>query len=347
MANRIGRPTSLSRRTILRAGAMGAAALATLPLAACGPGGNAEHYFRLAETHPEDYPTTLGDKRFAELVRERSSGRIQIQVFAGGRLGEEADIIEQVQLGVIEMTRVSSAPMAEFATPMGLFGLPYIFDDADHMWRFLDADDGGQKLLGEMETAGFKGLCYFDPGARSFYTTDKVITSPEDVRGLKFRVQETAVIMDFIEALGGSPTPMGYGEVYSSLQSGLLDGAENNPPSYYSASHYEIAPNYTLDEHMRVAEILIVNRSVWEDLPAEDQDLLQQAAADAVPFQKEKWNAQVDADMQKLRDAGVTITRVGDITPWRAATQSVIDKYGEQYAEYLDRIDALRPSSQH
>jgi TRAP-type C4-dicarboxylate transport system substrate-binding protein len=232
--------------------------------------------------------------------------------------------------------------MAEFASAMGLFGLPYIFDDADHMWRFLDAEDGGRKLLGELEFSGFKGLGYFDPGARSFYTTDKVIRTPEDVRGLKFRVQQAEVIMDFIEALGGSPTPMNYGEVYSSLQSGLLDGAENNPPSYYSASHYEVAPNFTLDEHMRVAEILIVNRSVWEDLPEEDRDLLQQAAADAVPFQREKWDAQVDADMKKLRDAGVTITEIGDITPWRAATQSVIDKYGEQYAEYLDQIDALR-----
>jgi tripartite ATP-independent transporter DctP family solute receptor len=337
---------SLSRRNLLKAGAVGAAALASFPLAACGRSDTGvEHHFRLAETHPDDYPTTLGDKRFAELVRERSGGRIDIEVYAGGRLGEESDIIEQVQLGVIEMTRVSSAPMAEFASAMGLFGLPYIFDDADHMWRFLD-DDGGRKLLGELEPAGFKGLCYFDPGARSFYTTNKVITAPQDVRGLKFRVQQTAVIMDFIEALGGSPTPMNYGEVYSSLQSGLLDGAENNPPSYYSASHYEVAPNYTLDEHMRVAEILIVNRSVWEDLPAEDQDLLQQAAFDAVPFQKAKWNAQVDADMQKLRDVGVTITEIGDITPWRAATKSVIDKYGEQYAEYLDRIAALRRSNQ-
>jgi tripartite ATP-independent transporter DctP family solute receptor len=345
MRNHIG-SASLSRRNLLRAGVVGTAALTALPLASCGRNASgAEHHFRLAETHPADYPTTLGDIRFADLVRERSGGRMHIDVFSGGRLGEESDIIEQVQLGVIEMTRVSSAPMAEFAGAMGLFGLPYIFDDADHLWRFLD-DDGGRKLLGELEPSGFKGLCYFDPGARSFYTTNRVINSPEDVRGLKFRVQQTAVIMDFIEALGGSPTPMNYGEVYSSLQSGLLDGAENNPPSYVSASHYEVAPNFTLDEHMRVAEILIVNRSVWEDLPAEDQDLLQQAAYDAVPFQRQKWNAQVDADMKKLREGGVNIVEIGDITPWRRATQSVLDKHGEQYAEYLDRIDALRQSNQ-
>lgn len=339
---------SLNRRGLLKAGAFGAAAMATFGLAGCGSGGSSgsggeKLTFRLGETHPDDYPTTLGDKRFADLVRERSGGRIDIQVFAGGQLGEESDVIEQVQMGSIEMTRVSSAPMAEFATGMGLFGLPYIFDDADHLWRFLD-DDSGKKLLGELDSAGFKGLGYFDPGARSFYTTDKVIAGPEDVKGLKFRVQESQVIIDFVKALGGSPTPMDYGEVYSSLQSGLIDGAENNPPSYYSASHYEVAPNYTLDEHMRVAEILVVNKGVWDGLSTEDQEILQQAAADAAPYQREKWDEQVETDMKALQDAGVTITKVEDLTPWREATQSVIDKHGSKYSEHLDRIDALRQS---
>ncbi len=345
MGIHLGSSTNLSRRNLFKAGALGAAALSSLSLAACGGGGSGgsdgKLSLRLAETHPDDYPTTLGDKHFADLVRERSDGRIDIQVFAGGQLGEESDVIEQVQMGSVEMTRVSSAPMAEFAEAMGLFGLPYIFDDADHMWRFLD-DDSGQKLLGELESSGFKGLCYFDPGARSFYTREKAITSVEDVRGQKFRVQESQVIIDFIKALGGSPTPMDYGEVYSSLQSGLLDGAENNPPSYYSASHYEVAPNFTLDEHMRVAEILVMNQDVWNELSAEDQELIQQAATDAIPFQREKWNAQVEIDMQALRDAGVTITEIDDITPWREATQSVIDKHGAAFSEYLDRIEALR-----
>lgn len=335
--------SAVSRRNVLRAGALGAAAMATFSLSACGGGSaSAEKLsFRLAEAHPDDYPTTLGDKRFADLVRERSDGRIDIQVFANSQLGEESDAIEQVQMGSVEMTRVSSAPMTEFAAGMGLFGLPYIFDDADHMWRFLD-DDAGKKLLGELDSAGFKGLCYFDPGARSFYTRDKVIKKPADVQGLKFRVQESEVILDFVKALGGSPTPMDYGEVYSSLQSGLLDGAENNPPSYFSASHYEVAQNYTLDQHMRVAEILVVNSDVWSGLTPEDQDLLQQAANDAVPYQKKKWKQQVATDLKELRKAGVTITEIDDVAPWREATGSVIDKHGDQYREYLDRIDALR-----
>lgn len=336
----------MSRRNVLRAGALAGAAVAASSLAGCGSGGASggageKRTFRLAETHPDDYPTTLGDKKFADLVRERSDGMIDIQVFAGGQLGEESDVIEQVQMGAIELTRVSSAPMTEFASGMGLFGLPYIFDDADHLWRFLE-DDLGAQLLAELEPAGFKGLGYFDPGARSFYSRNAKITSVGDVKGLKIRVQESQVTIDTMKALGVSPTPMDYGEVYSSLQSGLLDGAENNPPSYFSASHYEVAPNYTLDEHTRVAEILVMNQNVWSGLSSEEQELMQQAAADAVPFQREKWDAQVEESMKKLREEGVNITEVDDITPWREATQSVIDKYRDQYAEYLDRIEELR-----
>ncbi|UYM06233.1 TRAP transporter substrate-binding protein [Solicola gregarius] len=335
----------ISRRSILKAGAITAAA-APFALSACGGGGSggsggSELSFRLAETHPDDYPTTLGDKRFADLVKERSDGRISIEVFANAQLGEESSVIEQVQMGSIEMTRVSSAPMSEFAVGMGLFGLPYIFDDSDHLWRFLD-DDSGKQLLGELDDEGFHGLCYFDPGARSFYASGDPIESVDDVKGRKFRVQESEVIVDFIKALGGSPTPMDYGEVYSALQSGLIDGAENNEPSYYSASHYEVAKNLTLDEHMRVAEILIVNSDTWNGLGDDDKDLLSKAAQDAVPYQRKKWDAQVATDTQKLRDEGVNIIEVDDITPWRDATASVIEKYRGDYAEYLDSIESLR-----
>lgn len=341
--NNLYRP--ISRRSILKAGAVGAA-VAPFALSACGGGGSgggggSELSFRLAETHPDDYPTTLGDKRFAELVKERSDGRISVEVFANAQLGEESSVIEQVQMGSIEMTRVSSAPMSEFAPGMGLFGLPYIFDDSDHLWRFLD-DDSGKQLLGELDDEGFHGLCYMDPGARSFYSSDKAIETVDDVAGQKFRVQESEIIIDFIKALGGSPTPMDYGEVYSALQSGLIDGAENNAPSYYSASHYEVAKNFTLDEHMRVAEILIINGDAWNNLSDEDKDLVSKAAQDAVPYQRKKWDEQVAADTQKLRDEGVNIIEIDDITPWRDATASVIEKHRDDYAEYLDRIDALR-----
>lgn len=338
--------TTTPKRLRPKVGALGLTAALALVLAACGGNGGgsggAEHSWRLAEVHPEGYPTTLGDEKFAELVEEKSDGRITINVYAGAQLGEESDAIEQVQMGSIELTRVSSAPMTEFSSGMGLFGLPYIWDDADHMWRFLEASNGGKKLLNGLEGAGFHGVTYMDPGARSFYTTDKVVKSPDDLKGLKIRVQESQVIIDFVKALGGSPTPMDYGEVYSSLQSGLLDGAENNAPSYYSASHYEVAKNFTLDEHMRVAEILVMNKGIWDGLSDEDKAIIDEAAAEAAEYQREKWDEQVDKDMAALKKEGVTITEIDDLEPWREAAQPVIDKYGEEYAEYLDVIDELR-----
>ncbi|HEY9352220.1 MAG TPA: TRAP transporter substrate-binding protein DctP, partial [Nocardioides sp.] len=159
---------------------------------------------------------------------------------------------------------------------------------------------------------------------------------------LKIRVQESQVQIDFIKALGGSPTPMDYGEVYSSLQSGLLDGAENNEPSYYSASHYEVAQNYTLDRHMRVAEVLLINKDTWAGLDAKDQEALQKAADEAAPFQREKWDAQVEADLEKLRGEGVTINEITDLAPWREATKSVIDKHGAKLGEYISAVEELR-----
>lgn len=333
---------ALSRRDVLRIGGAGLVGATALGLPACGsPGGGGGTRFRLAETHPEDYPTTKGNQRFADLARERSDGRIDIQVFANAELGEESAVIEQVQTGTIEMTRVSSSPMAEFATAMGVFSLPYIFDSGEHLWNFLNNRDG-QRLLGRVEQSGFKGLCYYDPGARSFYTTNTQVTTVGDLQGLKFRVQQSDVNTRFIEALGASPTPMDYGEVYSSLQSGLLDGAENNPPSYYSASHYEVAPNYTLDRHTRVAEVLVMNKGAWDRLSDEDKEIIQQAANDSVPYQREQWEQRAAADMDKLREAGVNVTEVDDLTPWREATQPVVEHYRDTYGEILDQIAAAR-----
>ncbi|MQA83563.1 MAG: DctP family TRAP transporter solute-binding subunit [Streptosporangiales bacterium] len=334
----------MSRRDLLRLGGVGLAGAASLGIAGCGGGGGGaggRSRFRLAEVQPDDYPTTLGDKKFADLVRERTDGRIDIRVFANGQLGEEAAVIEQVQIGAIEMTRVSSAPMTEFASGMGVFNLPFIFDSGEHMWKFLNGADG-QRLLDGLEPSGFKGLAYYDAGARSFYTTKKEVQSVEDLRGLKFRVQQADVSVAFIKALGASPTPMDYGEVYSSLQSGLIDGAENNPPSYHSSSHYEVAKNYTLDEHTRVPEVLIMSQDRWNGLSDEDKEIIQGAAKESVAFQREKWDQRVTEDMEKLRAAGVNIIEIDDPAPWREATRSVIERYRKEYGEVLDQIAAAR-----
>ena len=229
-----------------------------------------EFVFRLAETHVQDYPTTQGDYYFAELVNERTDGRIQIEVFHSSQLGEERDVIEQVQFGAIDFTRVSISPLAAFSPNLNALQMPYLYRDADHMWQVLKGEIGDE-FLASLEPAGFVGLAWYDSGSRSFYNSVREITSVEDLEGLKIRVQQSELMVGLVEALGAVATPMPFGEVYSALQTGVIDGAENNWPSYYSTSHYEVAQYYTLDQHTRVPEILIASEMTMYKLSEEDQ----------------------------------------------------------------------------
>ncbi|KYZ76591.1 C4-dicarboxylate ABC transporter [Anaerosporomusa subterranea] len=317
-------------------------------LAGCGksdskPEAKAEapkYTFRLAETHPADYPTTLGDKKFADLVAERSNGRIKINVFHSAQLGEEKSVIEQVQMGSIEFTRVSSSPLAEFNKAFGVFSLPYIFDSEAHEWKFLESDYAKQ-MLTNLEKSKFIGLAYYDSGSRSFYTKNKV-TGPADLKGMKIRVQQNKINMDLIQALGASATPMPYGEVFSGLQTGVIDGAENNAPSYLTANHFQAVKYYVLDAHQRVPEVLMASKATWDKLSAEDRKLIQQAATDSIKFQREAWNKFDKEALDKLKTQGVTVTEVKDVKPWQAAVKPVIDKYNADFKTELEAIAKAR-----
>lgn len=240
---------------------------------------------RLAETHPQDYPTTKGDYEFARLVKERSGGRIQIEVYYGSQLGQEKAVIEQVQFGAIDMTRVSISPVASFVPKLNAFQMPYLYRDEAHMWKVLKGDIG-KGLLASLEPFGFIGLGWFEAGSRNFYNSKRPITKPEELKGLKIRVQESELMMGLVSAFGAVPTPMAYGEVYSALQTGVVDGAENNWPSYFSTSHYEVAKYFCLDEHTRVPEIIIGSKISLGRLSKADQDLIKQAALDAIDYQR-------------------------------------------------------------
>lgn len=300
----------------------------------------AKFTLRLAETHPPDYPTTLGDKKFAELVGERSNGRIKVEVFPSAQLGEEKAVIEQVQLGAIEMTRVSSAPLAEFNKQFGAMSLPYIFDNDEHLWKFLEGPMGAQMLDG-LEKSKMKGLAYYDSGARSFYGRTP-LKSLNDIKGLKIRVQQNKINMDMMAALGASATPMGYGEVFSALQTGVIDAAENNYPSYYSSNHYQSAKNFILDKHQRVPEVLLISKIHWDKMSDDDKKLIKQAAMDSVKFQRDAWAKYEKESEAKLREAGVTITDVADVKPWQDAVKPVIEKYQADFKEVLDAVAQAR-----
>ncbi|MEC1523667.1 TRAP transporter substrate-binding protein [Neobacillus niacini] len=297
--------------------------------------------FRLADNQPPDYPTVLGDKKFAELVEERTDGRIKIEVYPSAQLGDEKSVLEQVQLGAIEFTRINSSPLAEFNNQFTPIGLPYVFESEDHLWNFLNGDMG-TKLLDGLEQSKMKGLAFYDSGSRSFYAT-KELKGVEDLKGLKIRVQQSKINIDFMAALGASATPMPYGEVFSALQTGIIDGAENNLPSLDSSNHYQEAKNLILDHHQRIPEVLLISKVAWDKLDKEDQKIVKQAALDSVETQRAEWDKYEQKSEKKLKDAGVTFTEVKDIKPWKEAVKPMVDEYTKEYKEVMDAIEKARP----
>ena len=296
---------------------------------------------KLAEVHPQGYPTELADEEFGRLVAERSGGRIKVEVYPGAQLGDEKAAIEQVQIGALAFTRVSSAPMAQFSKQLGVFSLPYIFDSKEHMWAFLNGP-GGRKMLDGLTSSGFVGLAYYDGGARSFYAS-KPITKLEDLKGLKFRVIQNEWSVKMVNALGANATPMAYGQVFSAIQTGVIEGAENNAPSYLTASHYQVAKNYLLDGHQRIPELLVMSKTVFDTLSKDDQALMKKAAADSVAKQRELWDKFEGEALAKVKTAGCTVTEVKDPTPFQKAMKPVIAEAKAQFGDALDAIAAARP----
>jgi tripartite ATP-independent transporter DctP family solute receptor len=298
-----------------------------------------EIVLKVAEDQPADYPTTMGLKEMARLVEERSKGHIKIQVYPGGQLGGEKETIEMTQLGTLAMTRVSTAPMVGFVPKMGVFSMPYLFRDNDHYWKVLDGPVG-KEMLKELEKSGLVGLGYYDAGARSFYAKSKPINTPEDIKGLKIRVQQSKIFVDTVNGLGASATPMGYGEVYGGLQTGVIDGAENNPPSLWAVKHFEVCKYFSLDEHAMVPEVLLMSKKVWDGLSPDDQKLIAQAAADSVVYQKKAWADYTKKAMDELKAKGVVINTV-DKEAFRKAVAPVYEKYPE-YKELVAQIQAVK-----
>ena len=306
-------------------------------------GGEDTFTFRLAETHADDYPTTLGDKEFARLVEEKTDGRIKIEVYAGSVLGEETAVIEQVQMGAIDFTRVSISPLSEFVPALQVLQLPYIYKSGEHMWRVLEGEVG-KDILGSLETSDsdMVGLCWYDGGSRNFYLTSPV-TEMADLKDKKIRVQESEMMMDLVEAVGAIPNPMPFGEVYGALQTGVIDGAENNFPSYLSTGHYEVATHFIADGHTRVPEILVASKDTMDKLSAEDQQAIKDAAWESMDFQKEKWAAKSESAKAEVEAEGCTIVEPSDdvVAEFQEAVSSLYDKYAADEMDTVNKIKAV------
>jgi len=321
----------------LKATFAGAAMLALI----AGHAGAQDLVLKSSDTHPDGYPTVEAVKHMGELISERTDGRIAVEVFHSAQLGEEKDTIEQTQFGVIDLNRVSLGPFNNILEETKVFSLPFIFRSTEHMHQVVDGPIGDE-ILAEFENHGLVGLAYYDSGSRSFYNRQKPITSVEDISGMKFRVMQSDVFVDMVDALGGNATPMPYGEVYSAIQTGVIDGAENNWPSFESSGHYEVAGYYTLNQHLIVPEVLVMSKTSWDKLSAEDQAIVRQAAKDSVAHMRELWQAREAASEQKVRAAGVEIITDIDKTPFIEAMVPVYEKHvtSEKLKDLVLRIQA-------
>jgi tripartite ATP-independent transporter DctP family solute receptor len=274
-------------------------------LPGCSPEG-AEKVIKLGHGLDPTHPVHQAMVFLAERAEERSQGRLRIDIYPSEQLGSERECIELLQIGSLGMTKVSSSALEGFVPAINVLGLPYLFRDEAHRFEVLEGPIG-RKLLLEAQKYWLRGLCFYDAGSRSFYTKEKPVLRPADLEGYKIRTQESPTAMKMVQALGGAPTPIAWGELYTALQQGVVDGAENNPPSFHLSRHYEVCKHYSLDEHTAVPDVLIISTLIWEDLTPDLQEILQEAADASAQEQKRLWKEATLRALEEVQEAGVTV----------------------------------------
>jgi tripartite ATP-independent transporter DctP family solute receptor len=283
--------------------------LLALALAMPGCRSGAEgRVIKLAHGLDPTHPVHRAMVFMARRVAEKSKGRLRIDIYPSEQLGSERECLELLQIGSLGMTKVSCSVLEGFVPSVSVLSLPYLFRDEDHLFAVLEGGVG-KKLLLEGEKYWLRGLCFYNAGSRSFYTKIKPILEPADLAGLKIRTQQSPTSVRMLQLLGGSPAPIAWGELYSALQQGVVDGAENNPPSFHLSRHYEVCKHYSLDEHTSVPDILLISTRIWADLSPEFQKIIQQAADESVEVQKQLWRDATEAAIQAVEEAGVRIYR--------------------------------------
>ncbi len=307
-----------TRRTFIAAGTAGVA------LAACGRSG--PRPLLSADSHPSDYPTVKAVDYMSKLLREESDGRLDIRIYSGGQLGSERDTLEITTFGGLDLNRVNLAPLNAIEPVSVIPSLPFLFRSAPHLHATLDGDVGDE-ILASLEPHNLIGLCFYESGERSFYNTKKPILTPDDMEGMKIRVQNSDLYVAMIRALGADATPMSLGEVYQSLVQGVIDGAENNWPSYESGRHFEAAPYYSLTRHVMAPEVLVMSTHRWNKLPPADQDLVRSAAKRSVPFMRKLWAERVESARASILASGVQVNEVSDLAAFQDRMKPVWDQF--------------------
>jgi len=311
-----------------------------ITLISCG-GNEKKKALKLAHGLDPNHPVHKGMLIMAEKVKEKSNGKLTIDIYPSGQLGSEQQCVELLQIGSLALTKVSTAVLESFTDNFQVLGLPYIFRSKEHTFKVLDGEIGKELLL-STERYKIRGLCYYDAGARSFYAINKKVDTPDDLKGMKIRVMKSQTAMNMVRHMSGSPTPISWGELYTALQSGVVDGAENNPPSFYISRHYEVCKHYSLNEHTRVPDVVIISSVVWNNLTDEEKKWLQEAADESVEAQRKFWAQSEEESIKAVVEAGVSVT-YPEKTAFAKSVQPMLDAYKDksELFELITRIQAV------
>lgn len=296
---------------------------------------------QLAHNLSETHVTSIALQDFADRVEEASGGRLIVEIFPNGQLGSETEVLEQLQAGVVDMTRVGSPGLATYNNGYHAFGLPFIFEDTEHFYETMDSDEMREFFMSSYDD-GFVGLTYYTSGARSFYTADTPIEKPEDLQGLKIRVQDMRSQTEMMEVLGGTPVVMGFGDVYTALQTGIIDGAESNETALTQSQHGQVAKVFSLTEHTMIPDMLVISSTVWDELTPEDQELLIDAAVASTEAHKIAWDEEIASAVEEAStEMGVEFVRDIDKTPFQDATAGLADEFAAEYDHVDDVLDIV------
>ena len=281
--------------------------------------------FRATDTQNEDYPTVQALRYMGRLIAERSGGRLQIRVFPARQLGEEKETIEQTRAGAIDLNRTNVALIGSFVPATNVLAMPFLFRSIEHLQKVLDGPIGNE-ILGSFEPYGFVGLTFYDSGARSIYNSVRPVRTVADLVGMRLRVQQSELMSDMIKALGAVPVELPYGQVLTGLSTKLIDGAENNWPSFVTTDHYKYAGYYTITEHTMSPEVLVISQKAWQSLSTDDRQIFRDAALQSSLFMREQWKTLEERSRQQAKAAGVTVVTDFDRKPFEAAMTGIYQK---------------------
>lgn len=295
--------------------------------------------------HPPSYPNSVALESFADEVAEKTDGRVEPKVYHNAVLGDQPDAIEQTRSGALDFANFNMGPMGPIVPATNILSLPFIFKSPDDMYRVMDGEIG-DRFAEALEEKNLVALSWFGSGARSLYNTDHPVNTPADVEGLKVRVMNNDLYVQMIDELGGNATPMAYSEVYQSLKTGVIDGAENNYPSYESSGHYEVAKYYSLTEHLILPECLCVAKSTWDDLSEQDQGIVREAAQNAAVEQRQLWEERAATSRQRVLDAGVEINEVADKSAFQARMQPIYDDFVAEHPDLETLVEDVQAAQE-